>query len=233
MASTDRPIDGCAEEPEIVLARAEHVVAEDGALPSPARLYVHALGLLHDVSEHLDRARPSLELARSSAEDPALEAAVLVALAELEGRQGRTAEALARADEAEALFGRHPAIDRARGRALSAVWRWEEASAAYARVTEDAPLDTEAWRDLARAWGSLGEDRPALSATARGLLLQPRDEGLLRTQALALEALGDPRASDARAAFLWCRRPDDETALRFSCDRDPLCAERRAPVPHF
>lgn len=230
MAASVRPIDGCAEEPEIVLAHGEHTIAEDGPLPSAPRLYVHALGLLHDISEHLDDARPSLELARAS-DDEALRAAVLVALGELEGREGRLEEALARADEAEALFGHHPAIDRVRGRAYAAVWRWGDAAAAYAAVTEAAPLDTEAWRDLARARGSIGEDRLALTATARGLMLQPRDEGLLRTQALALEALGDPRATEARAAHLWCRRPDVETSLRFSCDRDPLCASRRAPLP--
>jgi hypothetical protein len=232
LAASPEPIDGCAEEPLMVLAHVERTITGQDEI-EPARLYDHALGLLHDVSEHLDDARPSLEAALAANEAPELEAAILVALAELEGREGRLEQALTHAEAAEALIGPHPAIDRARGRAYAQVWRWAEAEAAYEAVTERAPNDTEAWRDLARARGSLRDDRGALEATARGLMLQPRDEGLLRTQALALAALGDEREDAARAAYLECRRPDDETSLRFSCDRDPLCAAARSPLPRF
>ena len=234
LRASERPIDGCGEEPLLSLAETVVEVGDDeaGAL-SWERLYVHGLALLHEVSERLEDSRPSLTLALERAPTERDRARVLLALAELEGRQGRTDEALSLADRAEALVGSHPAIDRVRGRALAQVWRWEEAEVAFTAVAEASPLDTEAFRDLARARGSLGDEAGALAAAVSGLSLLPRDEALLRTQALSLSALHDPRATEARAAFLWTRRPDDETALRFACDRDAECASTRFPVPHL
>jgi len=158
---------------------------------------------------------------------------MLLALrAELAGRQGRADEAASWADRAEERFGPHPALDRIRGDAFARVWRWEEAEANFARVVEATPLWGEGWRSLAGARGSLMQDEPALEAAAQGLALLPRDEWLLRTQAVALEHLGDPGASDAREAFVGHRRPDDAHQLRYLCDgRVPGCARQRVPVP--
>jgi Flp pilus assembly protein TadD len=111
------------------------------------------------------------------------------------------------------------------------VWRWPEAARALARVTEGAPGDTSAWRDLARARMSAGDARGALDAVRSGLALQPRDEGLLRCEALSLEAMGNNESAAARAAFLTYREADETTASRLACDRtEPLCARDRQPV---
>jgi hypothetical protein len=112
------------------------------------------------------------------------------------------------------------------------VWRWEEAAREYEVVTETAPLALDGWRALAQARGSLADNEGALHAARHGLALQPRDEWLLRTQAVALEHLEHPLAEGARDAFVAFRRPDHAQELRFSCDRNvPYCARDRVPVP--
>jgi hypothetical protein len=83
------------------------------------------------------------------------------------------------------------------------------------------------------ALGSAGEPEAALDATARGLLLQPRDADMLRVQALALEALGAGEAETERAksAFAAFRPPDDAPQVRAGCSKTvPGCALERIPV---
>ncbi|MCA9699062.1 MAG: hypothetical protein KC431_16185, partial [Myxococcales bacterium] len=59
----------------------------------------------------------------------------------------------------------------------------------------------------------------------------PRDESLLRAQALALRALGDPRAEAALEAYFAHRSPDEQPHLAAACgERDPACARERVPV---
>lgn len=238
-------LDGCAVQPITEIARAviwlgvgSDVRPNEGDATRPEwqRLFDHALGLSHGLSERLDEARPSLDrmlgIARSIG--PQEQAMAMSLLARIDGRQGRLLEALAWADRAEALIGSHPALDRARGHAYAAVWRWQEASNAYRAVTDVSPRDTAAWRDLARALGSSRRDRGALLAAQRGLELNPRDEGLLRTQSLALERLGSPSAMDATDAYLLHRSPDDAPALRLRCsDEVANCDRDRQPIPEY
>ncbi|MCB9631190.1 MAG: hypothetical protein H6721_03455 [Sandaracinus sp.] len=227
-AAGDVPIDACTEQPAIELARALVIGGRRQTRPTWSRLYDHALALSHSVSEHLDDARPSLERALRLAPDARTKAQVRLELARLEANLARPERALALADEVEREIGVHPAIDRVRGLAFEKVWRFADAAEAYARVAAAAPLDTQAHRDHARALGAAGRADEVPAAAAPGLRLQPRDEGLLRSVAVATDA------PDALARYLAHRRPDDESTLRQRCDaRDPRCARDRMPLPLF
>ncbi len=220
------PIDACAPQPTTEIARTVAHARQRSSRPAWSRLYDHGLALLNDVSEHLEHARPSLSRAFALAPDAHARAQVRLELARLEARLARPDRALALADEVEATIGPHPAIDRVRGEAFERVWRFSEAADAYARVAAAAPLDTAAHRDHARSLGATGRSEEVEAAAAPGLALQPRDEGLLRSVAVA----HDDEAS--MRAYLTHRRPDDETALRLRCDaNEPTCARDRLPIP--
>jgi tetratricopeptide (TPR) repeat protein len=231
--------DGCRDEPIIEVAK---TIVELGR-PEPAsarplwqRLYDHALGLSLSVQEELGEARWSALRAWSELEDdaqvePAQRAKVLTLLGRVSARQGRMDEALGYATQAEALIGEHPAVERVRADAYAQVWRWQEAATALTAVTKLAPGDTAAWRDLAKARYSAGDPQGALQAAQAGMALQPRDEGCLRVQALALEALKRPDAAAARQAFLYYREADETSTSRMSCDKYvPNCLRDRNPV---
>jgi Flp pilus assembly protein TadD len=114
---------------------------------------------------------------------------------------------------------------------LTRVWRWSEAVAPLQAAAERAPRNRLAHAALAMALGSLGKDREALAAAQRGLAITPRDEALLRVQALSLAALGASDAAAALDAFDRFRAPDTATDLRFACAaRDPACAREQVPV---
>ncbi len=236
------PIDACVEPPvsEVASARVwlgategEGAHAPEGGATAPAwrRSFDLALGLIGDVQEHLDDARPALARALADAPDDHARAMVLFQRARLEGRQGRLDAALADADRAEALVGPRAAIHRVRGDAYAQVWRWAEAAESYAAAAEGAPGDDSRWTDLARARGSAGQDALALTAARRGLALSPRDESLLRSQYLALEHLTPDGADPAREAYLAHRVPDALSTLRLECaQRSEWCAQERLPV---
>ncbi|HEX4351961.1 MAG TPA: hypothetical protein VHZ95_03585 [Polyangiales bacterium] len=232
-------IDGCKDEPILDVAA---VQVEIGAKPSAearplwARLYDHALGLALNVSESLEEARWSANRALEALDDagetdPQQRARFVLLLARIAARQGRLDETLSLADRTETSIGAHPAIDRVRADAYAQVWRFPEAAAALTRLTALGPFDTAAFRDLARMRLSANDSIGALAAAKSGLALQPRDEGLLRVQALALEALKSPDAKPAREAFLFNRDADDATSSRLACDRlISTCARDRMPV---
>ena len=160
-------------------------------------------------------------------------AAILHALAEVAIREGRTDEALARLDEAQAILPDHPAIPHARGEALANVWRWQEATEPLRQAAALTPLDDTLLSHLAVAYGSADDPRDALDATRRGLALTPRDADMLRVQALALERLGasPEEVALARAAFARWRPPDDAPAVKNGCSRQlAWCALERLPV---
>jgi hypothetical protein len=235
----NRPIDACTTQPITELSEAlvwigegsEHRGSRGGArAPEWRRLFDHALALIGNVQEYLDDARPSIDRAIIAAPDQHTRAMLFVQRARLEGRQGRLEEALADLRAAEALAGPRPAIHRMRGDAYAQVWRWTEAADAYRAAAEAAQLDDTRWVDLSRARGSAGDDRLSLEAAIRGLALQPRDEALLRSQYLALDALGRP-ADAARDAFVSHRVPDELPELRLRCGQERAwCAAERLPV---
>lgn len=243
--SRGRPgLDACAEQPVTRIAQSviwlgagsEERAGSGRALdPTGERLYDHALALTHELQERLDDARPSLAAALEAfGDDDRQQAAVHALLASVAGRQGRVAEALEEVGRAEALVGRHPALARLRGDAYAQVWRWPEAAVAYRQVTEMAPGNTQAYRDLARALGSTQDDEGALRAASAGLALNPRDTDMLRSQSLALSSLGADEADAAREAALAFRRPDDRPRLLRQCQEQvPGCNRDRQPIPEI
>ena len=93
----------------------------------------------------------------------------------------------------------------------------------------------------ARRLGARATEGPFVRTTI-GLRLFPRDEQLLRSQALALGDLDagaleaahidEARLEAAHGAFVRYRRPDDETQLRLACEQHVEgCARDRLPVP--
>jgi predicted Zn-dependent protease len=76
--------------------------------------------------------------------------------------------------------------------ALSRVWQWTMAVAPAQTLVQAAPLNTQAWVMLSRVLASTGDNRGALDAAVSGLAMSPRDPDLLRSQAVALDALGSP-----------------------------------------
>jgi len=244
-ARTGARFDPCAPEPITEVAQSVVFVGAGAPPSSPSmpgwrRLYDDGLGLLHAQQEAVDDARRSLEGALALVEgDPRsvapgrARAIILHAMAEAAIRQGRTDEALARLDEAEAAAPSEVAIAHARAEALSGAWRWSEAAPWLRQAADASPLDDALWSHLAVAYGSAGEPTLALDAARWGLSLAPRDADLLRVQALALERLGAP-AEDvalARATFARWRPPDDAPAIKSACSRaDPQCSLERLPV---
>ena len=241
----DPVLDPCAPQPLTVLAETRATLG--GAIAAPAapdrwrRRFEHGMALLHGLQEHLEDARAPLMLALEQVEgDPAAgareRAMVLLQLGRLEGLQGRTEEAVAWLDRAQAVLPDAPAIPFARGTAFARVWRWREAADALQLAAPKAPDNPAGWTELAMALGSLGLEEGALEAAQHALAISPRDPDCLRVQALALRALGasDADAATALDAYDRFRPPDRGTDLRIACTaKDPLCARERDPIhPH-
>lgn len=239
-------LDPCIEQPLVEVGSATvwmgrgasaHKPSGGAARPAVERLLSQGLALLHSKQEHIHVAKPSIGRALSLAsesESRALEARALVLRARLSAMQGRPHEADGFLERAETLVGPNPVLDRVRGDANARVWRWRAAAEAYQRVADAAPLDWRAWRNLARAYGSLSDDLNALSAADMGLRLAPRDETLLRSRALALDSLGRPEATQARTRWLAHRSPDQQPQLLAACEREhQRCRRDRQPIPHY
>ncbi len=220
-------LDPCVAQPIIEVASSQQTVTA----PLWERKYFHGLALSGALQEYADEARAPLASALELAPDDRSRARVMAALCALDGRQGRTAEALEWCSKADRLLPGHPAIDRLKGLALANVWRWAEASEQFAACAKKVPADLEAWRLLAVSLGSAGRDADALAAAQRGLQLQPREPDLLRVQALSLAALnGDSGPALERA--LQYRVPDNGPSVRAACSKNiEGCAAERNPVP--
>jgi len=239
-------LDPCAAQPvttvgsaTVWMGRGAKTRAPRGGATRPTveRLLTQGLALLYAQQEQVHLAEPSIERAQELARDARssdLQARAFVLRARLAAAQGLPGAAVAFAKRAEALTGPSPILDRVRGDAYARVWRWPEAAEAYRRVADQAPRDYRAWRDLARAYGSLSDNRRALAAADAGLALTPRDESLLRSRALALQALGHPEAQLAERRWLAHRTPDAQSALLGTCERaHQRCRRDRQPIPHY
>lgn len=233
-----RAFDPCEPMPVTPLSTSRARLGLGPALvsrrPAFERVFALAQGLSHALGEHLDRAREPIAEALRVARTERERAMAFGLLAALEAKQGRTFATFVAARNAEdALGAPHPATARARAGALLAEWKWEAAAAELESAATRAPNDDALLAELGIAWGGVGEYDRALSATARGLLLQPRDADLLRVQALALRALRAEPSLLARAddAFLACRVPDLAASTRAACSaRVAGCAHGRVPV---
>ncbi len=238
-------LDPCTPQPVVEMSRVRvAIVPGAGAAwtlvraPNWRQHFAHGLGLQHVVSERLDEARGAYEAALAALPADAAagaheRAAVLAALAQIAGKQGRLDDAPRLFDEAARLSPEHPALAYLRGEAFAAVWRWAQAAPLLAAAAAHAPRDDLAWARAATAYQSLGLGAAALYLARRGLASQPRSADLLRIQALALQNLAAPAAL-ARAAFAaWAahRPPDDAPRYRSMCQkRDPACVRERNPV---
>ncbi|NVB36862.1 hypothetical protein G6O69_03410 [Pseudenhygromyxa sp. WMMC2535] len=242
-------LDPCATPPVTQIARHALVLGAAGELDAPRpeheRLWELGLGLSHQVQERLPEAREALDAALVALDafdeggdggeggqaKRRAKARILAALGAVAARQGRVDEALDLADRVEVLEPGHPFPEILRGRALAKVWRWEQAVPHLERAFAANPGSPKLAAELATALGSVGWARRSLEVAVAGLALRPRDEDLLRAQALALRALGDPRAEAALAAYLDHRAPDIQPHLASDCgERDPACARERVPV---
>lgn len=232
-------LDPCVDPPVTEVARATLGLGDlaagvdDPERPDHERLWELGLALSHHVQERLPEAREALDaaLSASDVDDGATRARITAALGAVAARQGRVDEALALADAVEQLAPGHPYPHLLRGRALAKVWRWEQAVPHLQRALAASPDSPRLYAELALAHGSAGQPREALAVAAAGLELRPRDEALLRAQALALRSLEDPRAEAALDAYFAHRKPDDQPHLGAACGaRDPVCARERVPV---
>lgn len=197
--------------------------------------YDYALALSHAQSELVAEAWAPLERARELVRTEGPEARAMVeSLASIVAtRLGRLDDALGYAAAAEAIIGPHPSVDFRRGEAYAAVWRWEEALAAYHAAAEALPESDVAWAAVAQAAASAGQHELALEATARGLEMQPRHAGMLLNRWMALRALGASAEAVAAAheAYLRHRPSDLASAARYRCYSEALeCGRERAPV---
>ncbi len=224
-------VDACIRQPITTIAEVTRVIGDKGR-QSFARSYEHGLGLLHEVQERVDGARPSLQAALAlAAGDPKREAMALVALAELEGRLGRADESLLLLRRAGLLAPKSPAVFAKEGDALARVWRWRGAVRAYAKAIALVPGNASLWRRYAIALGSTGSQGEALLAAQRGLRLLPRDADLLRVQALALRSLDHADAAAAMEAYLVHRGLDNVGSIRLRCANESTqCAREALPV---
>jgi tetratricopeptide (TPR) repeat protein len=239
-------LDPCETQPVTEVGAATSWMGRGAATRPPAggaarlpveRLLTLGLALLHATQENVASAAPALDRALAlgrRAQSPGPEARALVLRARLSSIQGRPREAIGLAQQAEMLVGPSAVLDRIWGDAYAQVWQWARAAEAYQRVTRAAPGDWRAWRDLARAHGSMSDDRNALAAADAGLRLAPHDEDLLRSRALALDGLGSPDAEEAKEAWLAHRTRDDQPSLLFGCERAyDRCRRDRQPIPHY
>src|SRR5690606_13598769 len=245
LAATERMtgtrLDPCGELPVTEINRFSLTLGDppDHARPDHERLWELGMALYHQVQERLPEAREALReaeaaLARAGlpkADHDAARARILAALGAVAAQQGRVDEALALADEVAELRPDHPYPHLLRGRALARVWRWEQAVPHLERAYAVSPGSPNLAGELATALGSAGMHRRALEVAATALVRRPRDATLLRVQALALRALGDPRAEAALDLYYRHRDYDEQPHLSADCgERDPDCARERVPV---
>lgn len=241
-------IDPCVEPPLTEIAKAELVFGQAGIVrgsdqrPDHDRLWELGMGLYHQVQERLPESRAAIErgldaldqlspTAITDDERKAAKARLLAVLGAVVARQGRAEEALEIADQIAELRPDHPYPHLLRGRALAQVWRWEQAIPHLRQAAEVSPTAPTLASELATALGSAGRFAESYEVAAAGLTKHPRHPDLLRAQALALQALGDPRAERALEIYFAHRSPDVAPHLGSDCaELDSECARERLPV---
>ena len=232
-----RALDPCGPQPITVIATAQALLAAPHVPRTDpnaaARLYAYGRALLSDVQEQLPTALAALQAALRAADregNTQVAAQTRLALASLFARQGRTDDALA--ELTKLPDPAHPAAQRVRGQALAQVWRFDEALVPFEVAARAAPRDDGVWAQLAIALGSVGKHQQALSASRMGLLSAPRNEALLRVQALSLAGLEAGSGADAASrAYLSHRETDAAASQRRACEQTSAdCARERRPV---
>ena len=226
--------DPCVRQPVTEIARATAFTSPPPELDWQ-RLYNYGRGLAGDVQERLHLAAEVLErsLELTPKGSRRARAKVHLALGRVQGRLGRIRQAAEQFDRAEKLVGKRPAIERARGISLSAVWRFSAAARALSGV--DA-RDLVGIRERAIVLGSMNQQRRALSVARQGLVHYPRDAALMRVQALALVALnpGSHQAKLSMEAYLRYRKHDRSMSERkLAADRSATILNAQQPIPEY
>jgi predicted Zn-dependent protease len=203
-----------------------------GSRPAWERIYEHGMALVGSLVTRLDEARAVLGAALAAAPDAGARAMVHAQLGWVAARQNRVDDALAHVRLGRALLGADPPVfDAIVADAYMRINRYTEAIAPAKSCTTRAPANVAAWGVYARALVAVGDHETALDAARTGLVLSPRDPDLLRSQATALAALGDPKAEAAQVAYTRFRSPDEAPGLRIRCARESeSCARDRNPV---
>ena len=222
-------LDPCVVQPVTTLAEVR--VPLVGARPLDFDGEVaRGLGLLRGVSEAVHEAAAPLARAYTLARTDRERAIVLSAEARLAIREGRAADALSAAAQADELVRHHPAVARLRGDAHKTEWRLADAAHEYGAVARASPRDDGAFAEWAMALGGAGRFASALDAARVGLVLQPRGADLLRVQAASLDQLG-ASSKEATGAFLSVRLPEIAPRIRAACSaRVAGCAAERMGV---
>lgn len=236
----DVELDACKPQPITTIATSTIQVGRGAknraTRPAWERMYEHGMGLVHAIILRQSEPRAVLEAALAAAPDARAKAMVTVQLGWVAAKQGRIADVLglvarARALAAEAGVPEPPVLDAIVADVYVRQNRWSEALAPAKACTERTPQNTSAWVVYARVLAALDRYAEALAAATKGLELNPRDPDLLRTQATALLALGDPRTQAAQDAYTRFRVPDDVAALRIRCSKaSASCMRDRNPV---
>jgi hypothetical protein len=231
----DVTLDPCAPQPITLVAQARIELGQGARAsaerPAWQRIYEHGMALTASIITKQDEARTVLEAALARAPDPQARAMVEVQLGWVAAKQGRIADALAYVEAARPVAPAAGVLDAISADAFVRANRWSEAVGPAKACVERAPTNTSAWTVYARVLVAVGDHAGALAAAVRGLELAPRDPDLLRSQATALAALGDPRAEAAQRAYTRFRMPDEAPGLRIRCsNRSERCARDRNQV---
>jgi hypothetical protein len=238
-------LDPCKPQPVTLVA---HTKIEIGAgaristtRPTWERIYEHGMALAAAIVTRVDEARVVLEVAHGKAPDARARAMVAAQLGWVASKQGKLDSALDRVREARELLAstvatgepapNPPVLDAIVADVYMRMNRYPEAVAPAKSCTERAPSNVSAWSVYARALVAIGDYTNALAAARKGLELAPRDPDLLRSQATSLDALKDPQAEAAQAAYVRFRVPDEAAVLRIRCAKsEDRCYRNRNPV---
>ena len=226
----DVDMDPCKPQPITLVAETRVVL--DGKPPSWNRLYEHGMALVASLVQRLDEARTVLDAALAAAPDDRARAMVHAQLGWVASRQNRVDDALAHVATARKLLGADPPVlDAIVADTYMRMNRYADAVAPAKSCTTRAPMNASAWAVYARALVAVGDYETALTAARKGLELAPRDPSLLSSQATSLDALMDPKAAAAHAAYSRFRSPDEAPGLRIRCARgNAACWRDRNPV---
>ena len=223
-----RAIDGCLIAAETLVAQDQHQIDQPLSLNLSTHLAISE-ALLERRGDSAAEAEPWLKLAEDKALTSKEKASVSLLLGRLKAREGQTEMALAYFEHVQSLIPENPASFHQKGKALSAVWRWEEAVVAFQKSVLLSPNAIANRRGLAVALLANQQYKDALTQAQIGLTKRPRDPDLLRVQALALEELNTPSAS-AHEAWLMHRPDDSTTHLLTQCRlEDSSCALESNP----
>ncbi|MFI5297872.1 MAG: multiheme c-type cytochrome [Polyangiales bacterium] len=227
----------CPTLPITEIASVSESIGDEGARGASAidvhRLDAYARGLLNGLQEEAGLATPVLDKARALTVDGSVDRArVVIELARVRVREGRTGDADALLDEAATIDPTTPVIPLLRGVARYEIYRLGEAVEPLQIALERAPKSLHAFELLGEALELRGDDLAALSVLQRGLAIDPESAQLRHLEALAFDRLELPDdAAIARAGYLAYRRDDDTPKLRAICRKTvPGCEREQTPI---